>query len=130
MASNTPCGVESSGVAAATIAAHTQITAASRPMQIKKDPFCFNCPCISSFVCNSSFIILLASLLNSPQKKRGAKECDHGPSQKNHKIVNIKLETGAIHVHQPKGAAKMCKRKKLGNVANCLGQLFERCECS
>ena len=61
------------------------------------------------------------SLLNSPQKKRGAQKCDHRPSQKNHEIVNIKLRTRAIHVHQPKSAAKMCKRKQLGNVANRLG---------
>ena len=69
----------------------------------------------------SCFVILTASLLNSPQKKSGAQKCDHRPSQKNHEIVNIKLRTRAIHVHQPKSAAKMCKRKQLGNVANRLG---------
>src|SRR5215472_3586026 len=108
MASNTPCGVESSGVASATAAAHTQITAASRPIQIKKDPFRFSCMCISSFVCNSRFVILVASLLDSLQEKSGPKECDHCPSQKNHQIVNIKLQTGAIHVHQSKSPTKMC----------------------
>ena len=69
----------------------------------------------------SRFVILSASLLNSPQKKSGAEECDHRPSQKNHQIVNIKRQTRAIHVHQPESAAKMCKWKQLGNVANRLG---------
>src|SRR5262249_24206700 len=125
MASNTPCGVESSGLAAAAVAAHTQITAASRPIQVKKDPFRFNCACISSFVCNSCFVILAASLLDSPQEKSGPKECDHRPSQKNHEIANIKLQTRAVHVHQSKSATKMCKRKQLRDVTNSLRQLFE-----
>src|SRR5262249_32864750 len=43
----------------------------------KEGSLLFQLPVHSSFVCDSSFIILLASLLNSPQKKRGAQECDH-----------------------------------------------------
>src|ERR1051326_2950906 len=93
MASNTPCGVESSGLAATAVAAHTQMTAASRPIQIKKDCFCFNCPRISSFVYNSSIILLAASLFNSPQKERGAQECDHRPGEKNNQVFKVKVQT-------------------------------------
>src|SRR5438876_10301427 len=75
---------------------------------------------ISSFlvISDSCFVVLPASLLNSPQKESGAEECDHRPSQKNHEIVNIKLWTRAIHIHQPKSTAKMCEWKQLGDVAN------------
>ena len=55
------------------------------------------------------------------KRKAAPEKCDHRPSQKNHEIVDIKLQTSAIHVHQPKSAAKMCKRKQLGNVTNRLG---------
>src|SRR4029077_1757754 len=92
----------------------------------RKYRFCCNCPCISSFVCNSCFAILVASLFDSPQEKGGPKECDHRPGKKNHEIANIELQTCAVHVHQSKGAAKMCKRKQLGDVTNGLRQLFER----
>ena len=101
------------------IAAQRQIAAATQPIKRKKHRFRFNCPRISSFL----FVLRhsTVSLLNSPQEKSGAQKCDHRPSQKNHEIVNIKLRTRAIHVHQPKSTAKMCKWKQLGNVANRLG---------
>src|SRR5215470_12579822 len=98
MESNTPCGVESSGLAAAAVAAHTQITATRRPIEAKKDSFRFICASILSFVCNSCFVILVASLFNSSQKKRSAQECDYRPGKENREVVNIKLQTSAVHV--------------------------------
>src|SRR5436190_8696706 len=118
MPSNTSCGVEFASPAAAAVAAQRQIAAASRPIETRKNRFRFSCSRISSFVCNSCLVILSTSLLNSPQEKSGTQKRDHRPSQKNHQIVNIKLRTRAIHVHQSKSAAKMCKWKQLGNVAN------------
>src|SRR5215831_8502165 len=107
-----------------------QIATASRPIEIKKYRFRFSSTRISPPVYTSCFVILLASLLNSPQKKRGAQECDYRTGKKNHEIVNIKLQTHAVHVHQSKSAAKMCQRKQLGDVTNGLRQLFEWSKCS
>src|SRR5437764_15333030 len=59
---------------------------------------------------DSCLIIPSASLLNSPQEKSGTQKRDHHPSQKNHEIIYIKLQTRAVHVHQSKSTAKMCKR--------------------
>src|ERR1700730_6478187 len=132
MASNTSCGVDSTLLAAAPIAVPMQI---ARPTAlISKNRR--RCPVktfgISSFPRISRFALrhFPGLLLNSPQEKSGAEECDHRPSQKNHEIVNIKLRTCAIHIHQPKSTAKMCKWKQLGDVANRLAQLFEWRECS
>src|SRR5215470_4264559 len=99
-----------------------------KPMRINKQGFIRRLPDILFyfvFVCNSSFIILLASLLNSLQKKRGTQECDHCAGKKNREIVKIKLQTCAVHVHQSKSAAEMCKGKQFGDVTNALRQLFE-----
>src|SRR4029077_15165395 len=109
------------------IVAPRKIAAASLPIERKHHRFRFSLWRISRSL--SPFIIRRSiptvSLLNPPQEKSGPKECDPRPSQKNHEIVNIELRTRAIHVHQPKSAAKMCERKQLGNVANRLGELFE-----
>src|SRR5215467_6652074 len=78
----------------------------------------------------SRLAIFPASLLNSPQEKSGAKECNQSSRQQHDEINDVELRTRTIHVHQTKSAAKMCERKKLGNVANRLGQLFEWRECS
>ena len=64
-------------------------------------------------------------LLNPFQEKNRAAKGDQRPHEKDHEVADIKLRARAIHVHEPKGAAKMCKRENFGNVADGFGQLIE-----
>lgn len=60
---------------------------------------------------HSCFGILMALLLNALQEKRCAQKCDQSSSEQDDEIANIKLRAGVILIHQPKGAAKVSKRK-------------------